>query len=282
MVGFEFPEGYNALNHHSSFVECTISISKGPEFWWSVIDVQYSVWSTPIWFFDVDGWNPMLLVYSFLPIGAIQTAIFPLGSPLPGMAVATFQVRASQEAAAHPWGDPWQGKSQKIVQVAGGLCLYVQHFAIQISCVCVCVSVCVCSHDLHAAPADMFLLRIWCRYPRMSCVDSPNFGATFECVSGFPCCKHQGFVGGPCPMISHAYPIIPYHDILCISGKKVCKFSSHFGWQLTMGFVKRYLWMVVSDACDLSMTGHRRRVGLQFLANKIFWFPFLLSQKMNS
>ena len=71
-------------------------------------------------------------------------------------------------------------------------------------------------------------------------------------------------------MISHAYPIIPYHDILCISGKKVCKFSSHFGWQLTMGFVKRYLWMVVSDACDLSMTGHRRRVGLQFLANKIF------------
>ena len=37
-----------------------------------------------------------------------------------------------------------------------------------------------------------------------------------------------------------------------------------------MGFVKRYLWMVVSDACDLSMTGHRRRVGLQFLANKIF------------
>ena len=101
-------------------------------------------------------------------------------------------------------------------------------------------------------------------------MDSPNFGATFECVSGFPCCKHQGFVGGPCPMISHAYPIIPYHDILCISGKKVCKFSSHFGWQLTMGFVKRYLWMVVSDACDLSMTGHRRRVGLQFLANKIF------------
>ena len=150
---FWIPRGlYNALNHHSSFVECTISISKGPEFWWSVIDVQYSVWSTPIWFFDVDGWNPMLLVYSFLPIGAIQTAIFPLGSPLPGMAVATFQVRASQEAAAHPWGDPWQGKSQKIVQVAGGLCLYVQHFAIQISCVCVCQCACVCMICMQPQP----------------------------------------------------------------------------------------------------------------------------------
>jgi hypothetical protein len=159
---FWIPRGlYNALNHHSSFVECTISISKGPEFWWSVIDVQYSVWSTPIWFFDVDGWNPMLLVYSFLPIGAIQTAIFPLGSPLPGMAVATFQVRAAQEAAAHQWGDPWQGKSQKIVQVAGGLCLYVQHFAIQISCVCVSVRVFAwfaCSPSRYVSVEDLMSL----------------------------------------------------------------------------------------------------------------------------
>ena len=101
-------------------------------------------------------------VYSFLPIGAIQTAIFA-GRPCQEWQLPPSKLGRRKKPQLTRGGTHDRVNHRRFCKLLEDY-VYMfnsfQHTFCNIHFVCVCVSVCVCSHDLHAAPADMFLLRI--------------------------------------------------------------------------------------------------------------------------